>query len=134
MGPALPCPFPCLASLVSGLTGIVVLRSVLSALLCDPTDCRPPGSFLCPRDSPGENTGVGFHALLQVGDLSNAGIKPTSPTLAGRFSTAELLGELLQWLILAKRRGFGLFLVCFCLGFIRAQSLAPCGHRSENRP
>ena len=29
--------------------------------LCDPMDTR----FLCPWDSPGKNTGVGSHALLQ---------------------------------------------------------------------
>ena len=37
------------------------LRSCLT--LCDPKDCSPPGS--CPWDSPGKNTGVGCHALLQ---------------------------------------------------------------------
>ena len=31
--------------------------------LCDPTDGSPPGS--CPWDSPGKNTGVGCHFLLQ---------------------------------------------------------------------
>ena len=32
--------------------------------LSDPMDCSPPGP-LCPWDSPGKNTGVGCHALLQ---------------------------------------------------------------------
>ena len=32
--------------------------------LCDPVDCSPPRR-LCPWDSPGKNTGVGCHALLQ---------------------------------------------------------------------
>ena len=32
--------------------------------LCDPMDCSSPGSSVH-RDSPGENTGVGCHALLQ---------------------------------------------------------------------
>ena len=32
--------------------------------LCNPMDCSPPGSS-CPWDSPGKNTGVGCHALLQ---------------------------------------------------------------------
>ena len=36
--------------------------------LCDPMNCSPPGS--CPWESPGKNTGVDFHALLQ-------GIYPT---------------------------------------------------------
>ena len=31
--------------------------------LCDPRDGSPPGS--CPWDSPGKNTGVGGHFLLQ---------------------------------------------------------------------
>ena len=50
--------------------------------LCDPMDCSPPGS--CPWDSPGENTGVGCHFLLQ-GIYSNLGIKPESPTLQADF-------------------------------------------------
>ena len=32
--------------------------------LCDPIDCSPPGSSVH-EDSPGKNTGVGCHALLQ---------------------------------------------------------------------
>ena len=32
--------------------------------LCDPVDCSPPG-FSVHEDSPGKNTGVGCHALLQ---------------------------------------------------------------------
>ena len=32
----------------------------------DAMDCRPPGSSV-PGDSPGKNTGVGCHALLQSG-------------------------------------------------------------------
>ena len=32
--------------------------------LCDPMDCCPPGSSVH-EDSPGKNTGVGCHALLQ---------------------------------------------------------------------
>ena len=32
--------------------------------LCDPTDCSSPGSSVS-EDSPGHNTGVGCHALLQ---------------------------------------------------------------------
>ena len=47
--------------------------------LCDPR-------LLCPWDFPGKNTEVGCHFLLQ-------GIKPTSPTLAGRFLTSEPPGK-----------------------------------------
>ena len=38
--------------------------------LCDPMECSPPGSSAC-GDSPGKNTGVGCHAILQV--ASNPG-------------------------------------------------------------
>ena len=40
-----------------------LLSSFSCGQLCNRMDCRPPGS--CPWDSPGKNTGVGFHALLQ---------------------------------------------------------------------
>ena len=36
----------------------------------DPMDCSPPGSSVH-GNSPGKNTGVGCHALLQAGDLPN---------------------------------------------------------------
>ena len=42
-------------------------------------DCSPPGSSVH-GDSPGQNTGVGCHALLQ-GDLPNPGMEPQSPAL-----------------------------------------------------
>ena len=43
--------------------------------LCDPMDCNPPTRFLCPWDSPGKNTGVGCHFLLQ-GIFPIQGSKP----------------------------------------------------------
>ena len=43
--------------------------------LCDPMDCSPPGSSVH-GDSPGKNTGVGCHALLQ-------GIFPTQGSKLG---------------------------------------------------
>ena len=33
--------------------------------VCDLVDCSPPVGLLSPWDSPGKNTGVGCHALLQ---------------------------------------------------------------------
>ena len=38
-----------------------------------------PTSLLCPWDSPGKNTGVGSHSLLQ--EIFNPGIEPRSPAL-----------------------------------------------------
>ena len=34
-------------------------------ILCDPMDCMQPARFLSPCNSPGKNTGVSCHALLQ---------------------------------------------------------------------
>jgi len=54
---------------------------------------RPHGLY--PWNSPGKNTGVGCHFLLQ-GDLTNPGIKPislVSPALAGRFFTTSTTWE-----------------------------------------
>ena len=41
-----------------------------------------PTRLLCPWDSPGRNTGVACHSLLQ-GDLPDPGIEPRSPALQG---------------------------------------------------
>ena len=41
-----------------------VLSSSVGLTLCDPMDYSPPGSSVY-GDSPGKNTGVGCHALLQ---------------------------------------------------------------------
>ena len=63
-------------------------------ILCDPLDCCPAG-LLCTWDSPGKNTGVGCHALLQ-------GIFPThrsywclpvSPVLQADSLLTEPLGK-----------------------------------------
>ena len=74
---------------------VVLSRSVVSASF------RPhgpaPTMLLCPRGSPGKNTGVDFHALLQ-GTLSDPGIEPTSPVspaLVGKFFTTSITWEAL---------------------------------------
>ena len=51
----------------------------LVQVTCDSMDCSPPGSSVH-GDSPGKNTGVYCHALLQ-GNLPNPGSEPRSPTL-----------------------------------------------------
>ena len=47
--------------------------------LWDPMDCSPPGSSV-QGESPGKNTGVGYHAFLQ-GNLADPGMEPASPVL-----------------------------------------------------
>ena len=61
--------------------------------LCSLMDCSPPGSSVHGGDSPGKNTGVGCHALLQGIFL----IEPTSmsPALAGEFFATSTTWEAL---------------------------------------
>ena len=55
----------CVAGEVKGGEGnTVCLVGQLCLTLCDPTDCSPPDSSVH-GDSPGKNTRVGCHALLQ---------------------------------------------------------------------
>ena len=49
----------------------------LCPTICNPMDCRPSGSS-AHGDSPGKNTGVGCHALLQ-GIFSTQGSNPGFP-------------------------------------------------------
>ena len=52
----------------------------LCPTLCDPIDGSPPGSR--PRDSPGKNTGVGCHFLLQCMKVkSQSEVTQLCPTL-----------------------------------------------------
>ena len=53
------------------------LVAQLCPTLCNPMDCSPPGSSV-PGDSPGKNTGVGCHALLQ-GIFPTQGSNPGLP-------------------------------------------------------
>ena len=59
--PTSPGPLP----LLTGCAAATAAKSLQSCpTLCDPTDSSPPGSPH-PWDSPGKNTGVGCHFLLQ---------------------------------------------------------------------
>ena len=62
--------------------------------LWDPKDCSLPGSSVH-GDSPGKNTGVGFHALLQ-GILPTQGANLVS-RIAGRFFTIWATREAHIW-------------------------------------
>ena len=55
----------------------VCLVTQMCPTLCDPMDCSPPG-FSVHGDSPGKNTGVGCHALLQ-GIFPTQGLNPGLP-------------------------------------------------------
>ena len=55
--------------------------------LWDPMDWNSPGSSVCPWNSPGKNTGVGCHSLLQ-------GIFLTQGLNLGLLQAVSLLSEL----------------------------------------
>ena len=68
----------------TGLLDCVCLVTQVCPTLCDPTDSSPPGSSVH-RDSPGKNTGVGCHALLQGIFLTRDRTQVSH--IAGRFLT-----------------------------------------------
>ena len=67
------------ASLLPAQCPILCLVTQSCPTLCNSMDCSPPGSSVH-GNSPGKNTGVGCHALLQ-GIFPTQGIKPRSPAL-----------------------------------------------------
>ena len=67
---------------------VLCLAAQLRLPLCNPIDCSPPGSSV-QGDSPGKNTGVGCHALLQ-------GIFPTQGSNPGLLYCRWILFFFLQ--------------------------------------
>ena len=60
-----PSPYgPNITLLTTALRAVLNLVAQSCPTCCDPMDCSPPGSSVY-GDSPGKNTGVGCHALLQ---------------------------------------------------------------------
>ena len=74
-------------------TGSVQFSSVAQSCptLRDPMDCSSPGSSVH-GNSPGKNTGVGNHVLLQ-GNLPNPGIEPRSPAFQADSLSSEPPGK-----------------------------------------
>ena len=60
--------------------------------LCDPEDCSPPGSSIH-GDSPGKNTGVGCHFLLQGIFWTQGSTCISSPALTSEFCTTSSTWE-----------------------------------------
>ena len=62
----------------------VCLVAQLRLTFCDPMDCSLPG-FSVHEDSPGKNTGVSCHALIQ-GITPTQGSNPGLPHAGGFFT------------------------------------------------
>ena len=71
-----------------GGIGLDTAKSLqLCPTLCDPIDGGPPGSH--PWDSPGKNTGVGCHFLLQCMKVEGESeVAQSCPTLATPWTAA----------------------------------------------
>ena len=85
-------------------------------VICNLMECSPPGSSVH-VDSPGKNTGVGCHSLLQrIFPASNQEANPrllTSPALAGEFFTTSTTWEaLVQPLLHSNLEGSPVWLPC----------------------
>ena len=68
---------------------VLVIQSCLT--LCNPMDYLS-ARLLCPWNSPGENTRVGYHALLQ-GNRPDPGIKSRSPAMQADSLPSEPPGK-----------------------------------------
>ena len=62
--------------------------------LCDSVDCNSPKSVH--RDFPGNNTGVGYHALFQGIFPRTEPTSLMSPALAGRFFTTSTILNIIK--------------------------------------
>ena len=82
-----------------------MLVSRLCLTLCDPMDCSPPGSSLH-GDSPGKNTGVGCHVLLQ-GIFPTQGSNPDLPHWGWILYHLSHQGNprVLEWVAKSSSRG-----------------------------
>ena len=81
------------------------LVAQLCPSLCDPMDCSLPGSSIH-EDSPGKNTGVGCHALLQ-GIFPTQGLNPGLRHCRHIFYCLSHQGSprILEWLVYPFSRG-----------------------------
>jgi len=96
-----------------GLAAAAAAKSFQSCLtLCDPIDGSPPGSPR-PWDSPGKNTGVGCHFLLQCMKVkSESKVAQSCPTLSdpmdcsppGSSAHAIFQARVLEWDAIAFSR------------------------------
>ena len=95
---------------------VLCLAAQSCLTLCGPMDCSPPGSSVH-GDFPGENTGVGCHALLQ-GIFPTQGSNPGLPHLQVNSLLSESPGKpmntgvdslsLIQGIFLTQESNWGL--------------------------
>ena len=94
--------------------GVAAAESLQSCpTLCDPRDGSQPTRLTCPWDSPGKNTGVGCHFLLQCMKVkSESEVAQSCPTLSdpmdcslpGSTVHAILQARVLDWVAIAAAK------------------------------
>ena len=106
---------PFLLPPVSVLCPLLIKINIMSAVLClvaqscptlcDPMDYSPPGSSVH-GDFPGQNTGVGCHALLQ-GIVTTQGLNPSPPNCRQFLYCLSHQGSprILEWVTYPFSRG-----------------------------
>ena len=89
-------------------------------------DCSPPRP-ICPWDSPGKNTGVGGHALLQGIFPTQGSNKLRSPELANGLLTIEPAGKpYLSWFVLTDAFIILIFKKQLFIFFFNIYFTSPC--------
>ena len=111
-----------------------------SVVSCSPRDCSPPGSS-DHGDSPGKNTGVGCHALLQ-GIFPTQGLNQSLPALLADSLPYEPLRKpkntgvgslsLLQGIFLTQESHWGLLHCGWILYQLSYQESPELGHRRHS--
>ena len=82
--------------------------------LCDPIDGRQPTRLHHPWDSPGKNTGVGCHFLLQCMEVkSESEVAQSCPTL-GEPMDCSLLGSSVHGIFQARVLEWGAIAFSIC--------------------
>ena len=85
---------------------LLLLSHVSRVQLCDPIDGSPPGSPVPGFLSPGKNTGVGYHFLLQCMKVKNESLvaqscptltDPTDCSLSGSSVHGIFQARVLKW-------------------------------------
>ena len=94
-----------------------VLSSSVVSTVCNPMDYHPPGSSIH-GDSPGKNTGVGCHALLQ-------GIFPTQGSNPGLLHCRWILYHLIHLWDPAKLESYHLKMHQYVRIFIQRYLIDP---------
>ena len=96
--------------------GAAAAKSLQSCpTLCDPIDGSPPG-LLHPWDSPGKNTGVGSHFLLQCMKVeSKSEVAQSCPTVCDPMDCSLSIRLLRPWDFPGKSAGVGCHFLLQCI-------------------